>query len=437
MSTSLHHAVTTGDASPLARLQELVRPSNTASMLRFLAEVVQLQVGKTATLAKICEGAAPRYRSDQLDSQFLLAAKCFAALPPARRQAISLHPAFNYWLNGMQRLVLSHEFEKAAEWSQQLADFIWAEDQAGLLMGRTWCSRLDDRGGLRCPAARAFIEFGQRCAGLPVAITPEPAQIRIEVENQGAVYLPRERLRSHGWSSGSAVRVALLPLIACDQIECSARDAGLRVVWRDIMNRTKAIDFFGTTMATYPENPALGPYVGAMDKVMRVWPELGMELPLMTRVLVPTDSGAEQRRAATLPSRNGAIYVDLDDPSLMEEALVHEHAHIKLRYFQYFDPLMREFENETLRVQVPWRPDPRPLPGIFEGVFVYSHVAEYALRRSLAEKGEPESRALLLADWARQGMDILAQHSQFSPNGVELLDRLASWNVELRRMAAH
>jgi hypothetical protein len=437
MSTSLHHAVTIANTLPLAHLSELIRPSKTDLMLQFLDEVVHLEMSKIDTLAKICEGTAPRYRTRPVESQYREAAQCLAGLPAARRQAICLHPAFNYWLNGMQRLVLAHEFEKAAEWSQQLADFIWPEDHAGV-MGRTWCCRLDDRGGLRCPVARSFLEFGHRCAGLPITITPESAQIGIEVEDQGTVSVPREALRTNDWSPASDVRVSVLPLIAREQIECSSRDAALRVVWRDVMNRSKSIDFFGTTMATYPENPALGPYAAAMDKVMSVWPEVGLELPRMTRVLVPTDSGAEQRRAATLPSRNGAIYVDLDEPTLMEEALIHEHAHIKLRYFQYFDPLMRDFDNdETVRVQVPWRPDPRPLPGIFEGVFVYSHVAEYALRRSLADKDEPGSRGVLLADWARQGMDILAQHSQFSHKGVEFLDRLAGWNIELRRLAAH
>jgi hypothetical protein len=419
-------------------LGRLVRPSVRSSTTELLDAVVGLQTGKVETLAKICAALT----KDASDSQVICGveqltrgASCLAALDLKRRRAVCLHPSFNYWLNGLQRLVLERDFEQAGRWGLQLANFLWPEAHAEI-ESRAWMTLLDDRGGMRCLAGRSFVEFGVKFAGCPLTITPGREGVQFKVGNEVPVTVARVTLESGGVIADLGTCISLQPTIGNSQIECSSRDEALRVVWRDAMNRSRAIDFFGSTSDIYPPSIDLEPYDAALRTVETTWPEAATELSLITKVVVPTDSGAEQRRAATLPSRNGAIYVDLDDPMLMEEALLHEHAHIKLRYLQYFDPLMRNFDDETLRVPVPWRSDPRPLPGIFEGVFVYSHVAEYAVRRSRDGLSGPAARGMQLADWVRYGLDVLAQHGQFSPMGVELLNQIAAWNLELRRLVA-
>lgn len=407
-------------------IHNLVRPSADSSGITELADrAVTKQLGRTATVASICGVLAGTHEAQLRQArQFQDALTILRNLDRSRAAALVLHPSFNFWLNGLQHLLVDRQVGNALAWSSNLADFIWPESHTVEGAAPPWRTALDDRGGLRCPRYKCFIEFGVQHRGAAVEIVGNAQNVSIAVQGGRKVVLRRE---GHVVAcEDSEPSINLLPTIHDGAMECSSRDPALRVLWREKLDRVNAIDMFGVAEDEYPQNANVAAYEATMRSVACVWPEASREIPILTRVIVPMDSGPEQRMAATLPSRNGAVFADLDDPVLMEEGLLHEYGHIKLRYLQYFDPLMINFADDATRYTVPWRKDARPIGGIFEGVFVYSYVAEYAQRRAAA-LGGGSVRAEKFARWVRGGVDILRQHGQFTPTGLRYLECLEEW----------
>jgi HEXXH motif-containing protein len=79
--------------------------------------------------------------------------------------------------------------------------------------------------------------------------------------------------------------------------------------------------------------------------------------------------------SATTPAAFGAIAASLpSDPVLMAEILVHELQHIKLSGLQDMVPLVERCDK---RVYAPWRPDPRPVGGLLQGVYAHLGIARF------------------------------------------------------------
>lgn len=64
------------------------------------------------------------------------------------------------------------------------------------------------------------------------------------------------------------------------------------------------------------------------------------------------------------------------DSTVMSEAIVHEYHHQKLNALMDVTDLMAGAYGEAIYYS-PWRPDPRPLSGIYHGAFVFQAVLEY------------------------------------------------------------
>jgi HEXXH motif-containing protein len=93
-------------------------------------------------------------------------------------------------------------------------------------------------------------------------------------------------------------------------------------------------------------------------------------------VLVPLQAPSGTSLAsATTPAAFGAIAASLpSDPVIMAEILVHEFQHLKLCGLQDMTLLVRPC-NE--RVYAPWRPDPRPVGGLLQGVYAHLGIARF------------------------------------------------------------
>jgi HEXXH motif-containing protein len=93
-------------------------------------------------------------------------------------------------------------------------------------------------------------------------------------------------------------------------------------------------------------------------------------------VLVPLSASTDTTQAsATAPAAFGAIAATLPpDPIIMAEILVHEFQHLKLCGLQDMTPLMKPC-NE--RVYAPWRPEPRPVVGLLQGVYAHLGIARF------------------------------------------------------------
>jgi len=93
-------------------------------------------------------------------------------------------------------------------------------------------------------------------------------------------------------------------------------------------------------------------------------------------VIVPLAAGSDtDLDSATTPAAFGAIAASLpSDPVLMAEILVHEFQHIKLSGLQDMVSLTTPCDT---RVYAPWRPDPRPVGGLLQGVYAYLGIARF------------------------------------------------------------
>lgn len=330
----------------------------------------------------------------------------------------------------MQWFVLEQDIRGAVILGRQLVNFIWPEASAVQHCGKGWHTVLDDRAGIRIHAIGAYLEFEQAYKEMPVLISycAEGAQIDVKCGPSVRIALPVSIETSQ--TTRTDYRVSALPTIAGGRIECSSRDPACRVAWKNLQDRDETIDLLGVSDATFPSTVPIDPIKQAYSAIEQYWPDEAEEIACITRVIVPMNSGETQRIAASFPSRNGAIFVDIDAPELLEEAIVHENAHIKLRYMQFFDPLIANTDDKALSFIVPWRPDPRPIGAIFEAVYVYIHVTEYAIRRTLSTGQSPSGRPARFWRWVAQGLAVLCAHARFTSLGEALLRELITWHLE-------
>jgi HEXXH motif-containing protein len=93
-------------------------------------------------------------------------------------------------------------------------------------------------------------------------------------------------------------------------------------------------------------------------------------------VIVPLAAqGDTDLDSATTQAAFGAIATSLPpDPVIMAEILVHEFQHLKLCGLEDMAPLT---EPSGERAYAPWRPDPRPVGGLLQGVYAHLGVARF------------------------------------------------------------
>jgi HEXXH motif-containing protein len=170
-----------------------------------------------------------------------------------------------------------------------------------------------------------------------------------------------------------------------------------------------------------------GPIVEAAGLVLAVWPEEYQDWRWMMRVVVPRLPPSGWRmNGFTLSSMQGASWVYPTDLLATLESLVHEHSHVKLRYIEESASLLQP-EQTDARFAVGWRSDPRPLVGIFEGVYVHLHCV-LALARCLSHgclapslRDNAAKRMAELHAQAREGLALLRGHARFTQAGQGFL----------------
>jgi HEXXH motif-containing protein len=165
------------------------------------------------------------------------------------------------------------------------------------------------------------------------------------------------------------------------------------------------------------------PILEAAQAVLSAWPEEYDDWRCMMRVVVPRlPPPGWQMEGFTISSMQGAAWIHPSNTLRALESLVHEHSHVKLRYVEEAVPLLQP-EQTAARFPVGWRTDPRPVIGIFEGVYVHLHCVMALARHLEGNNLDPEMRrdaaARLdeLRTQAREGLELLNAHAQFTPAG--------------------
>lgn len=158
------------------------------------------------------------------------------------------------------------------------------------------------------------------------------------------------------------------------------------------------------------------------------WPEEWDDICQFLQVIVPFyPPNKWDSDGFTISSMQGACWLNPRDLLTTFESLVHESSHIKLRYIEEAVALLAPVQSAETHA-VGWRSDPRPIIGIFEGVYVHLHIAE-ALRRLIAsnlldsnQAGVALARLQVVERDAKEGVELLARHAHFTDAGWIFLE---------------
>lgn len=178
---------------------------------------------------------------------------------------------------------------------------------------------------------------------------------------------------------------------------------------------------------SYPPFDA-APFVEAAAILADAWPEEYDDFRQTLQVVVPRAAPPGWRaRGMTVSSHQGAIWIFVREILDLVEHMTHEQSHVKLRYIEETSPLLAPDQTEE-RFLVGWRKDPRPIVGIYEGVYVHLHVllalAACAERGSFSGAVADQCRTRLetLRAEVREGIDLLRAHGRFTDSGQAYLE---------------
>lgn len=176
---------------------------------------------------------------------------------------------------------------------------------------------------------------------------------------------------------------------------------------------------------------------GAWDLLVTHHPMVAEDVSVATSVLTPlTDVPGDQISGSSREAFGTVALSTPPDATTLALTFAHEVQHGKLSALLDVVPLLRPSGDK--RYYAPWRDDPRPLGGLFQGAYAYIGVSGFWRRQRLLEQGE----AALAANaefyrWreaAEGATREIAASGHLTPRGelfVGLMaDTLAAWRDE-------
>ncbi|USX56128.1 HEXXH motif-containing putative peptide modification protein [Lentzea sp. HUAS12] len=161
------------------------------------------------------------------------------------------------------------------------------------------------------------------------------------------------------------------------------------------------------------------------DLLRGATPELAGMIAAGLDSVVPKPNVPFQNPSASTGEAFGSAVIGLpEDAADLAATLVHEHQHIVLGGVLH---LARLYENDrTERIYVPWRDDPRPLSGAYQGVYAFFGVT--AFWRSAARSSASRRAAFEFAHWRGQTwrtLLTLRKDATLTDAGRRFLDGIA------------
>jgi HEXXH motif-containing protein len=147
--------------------------------------------------------------------------------------------------------------------------------------------------------------------------------------------------------------------------------------------------------------------------------------------LVPLADGGGAARSASTGEAFGSVLVsEPGDAVSLAVALVHEFAHIRLGGLLHLLPVTSGGEQETR--YAPWRDDPRPLPGLIQGIFAFTNIAAFwRVQAGVSRSPADEFEFALARRQVEQVLREVAGSDALTEVGERLIDgltgRVAAW----------
>jgi HEXXH motif-containing protein len=341
------------------------------------------------------------------------------ALPTQECIAIGSSPLYRRWLHATGRALIAGTPPPAMERllasvANYVPGFAGRPSRGRVLMSRegrieTWnCT-----GSVELPAGYDDGSWYCRCTDTRVELsrTSESRPRKVLRIAAPQVLLPRSNI---------AVRNDLPGLrVSLDETRTPERGNTVREQETDARERSYPVDCHRAIRE-------------AAQAVLSAWPEEYEDWRGIMRVVVPRlPPPGWQMAGFTISSMQGAAWIHPSTTLQTLESLVHEHSHVKLRYVEEAVPLLRP-EQTSARFPVGWRTDPRPVVGIFEGVYVHLHCVMALTRLLEGSSLAPDMRQGAagrlneLRTQAREGLALLQAHAQFTAPGKGFLHWAAS-----------
>jgi hypothetical protein len=183
---------------------------------------------------------------------------------------------------------------------------------------------------------------------------------------------------------------------------------------------------------------------GAIEQ-LQTWPEIAEQLAALIDTIQPVsepEASGEHYRSCSGCSEGefGLIYVTVEHPVTMAEALVHELAHAKLHALGIgVTAAARLIRNDPTRVyESPViRDRPRPMTAVFHAIYTFSHILELDLRMARAA-GEDHPRLRLLCDLVayalvrvQHGLATVRREVELDADGLAFMAGYYAWADEL------
>ncbi len=180
---------------------------------------------------------------------------------------------------------------------------------------------------------------------------------------------------------------------------------------------------------------------GAWRQLCVQWPAYADSMSVGLRSIspLPLDPGRDATHSASSGDAFGAALISQPAHSTaLAAALVHEFQHIKLGGLLHLAPLHDETDVSD-HLYAPWRDDPRPLSGLFQGVYAFMGVAEFWCRRAAATSARQQAIAEFEFAYARrqtgEALRTLASSPRLTTLGRRFVDGMRGWMHRLRAVA--
>ncbi len=154
---------------------------------------------------------------------------------------------------------------------------------------------------------------------------------------------------------------------------------------------------------------------------------------LVSLVPLPSGPGWETRSASNGEAFGSVLVSQPVDPATLAVSLVHEHQHIALGALLHLIRLTED--DDSSRHHAPWRDDPRPLPGLLQGVYAFIGIARFFRRRREATTGGDATLATFEYAYTRaqtmEAMETVLSTTALTDTGRTFVEGLrhqvASW----------
>jgi HEXXH motif-containing protein len=180
-----------------------------------------------------------------------------------------------------------------------------------------------------------------------------------------------------------------------------------------------------------------GLFAEAWEVLSRHAGDRAVQAAELLRTIVPLrEDGSREMRSATARHVFGALGTTMPSSgTAMAVTLIHEGSHSMLNSLLHLESLFDR--RDPALYFAPWRPDPRPIWGLFHGIFAFLAVADMMnrLRAQPAQESAAERQFAVVRGQLRLALDSLLEAPSLTESGRQFATRMAERLARLEKVA--